>query len=160
MPSRSTHHDEILAIYDKYGGVMSLRRLTRLCWDEGVWSPEEQINMGLKAAQRECQSALQVKNSQGLPVAGPSADKDGNSPIWVQLNLWDEDISLFNMALRIRGIAKDYDTLECLWRYHEQRWGNAPPIPHWSYPEEAPMWWYDQPESGDASPLDDDDDDD
>lgn len=126
MPKPSTRHNEILAIYDKYGGLMSLRRLTQYCLEAGVWSEEEQHNFAFATMQRECQRALQHKNSLGLPVAGPTPQKSGNAYIWAQLNLWDEEISLFNMALRIKQGEKDYDTLECLWRYHEQRWGNAP----------------------------------
>jgi hypothetical protein len=157
MPTHSSRHDDILAVYDKYGGMLSLRRLTHLCAEEGVWTADEQRQMAFQAMRRECQTALQTKNSLGLPVAGPSPRKDGNAPIWVQLTLWDEETSLFNMALRIRGMAKDYDTLECLWRHHVARWGHAPPIPRWSFPDDEPMWWYDQPESGDPAPLDDDD---
>lgn len=158
MPKSSTRHADILAVYDKHGGIMSLRRLTQLCAAEGVWTEEEQHNLAFAAMRRQVQQALQVKNSLGLPMAGPSQQTDAGAPIWVQLGLWDEDISLYNMALRLRGIEKDYDTLECLWRNHQARWGNAPPIPHWTYPDEAPLWWHDQPANGEPEPLDDEED--
>jgi hypothetical protein len=131
---------DILAIFDKHGGYLSLRRLTQLCLEEGVWTLEEQHNMAFAAMQRQCHRALQTKNSLGLPIAGPTPQRIGNAHVWAQLNLWDEETSRFNIALRIRQMEKDYDTLECLWRYHEQRWGNAPPIPRYSYPDDQPMW--------------------
>jgi hypothetical protein len=159
MPKPSTRRDEILAIYDKYGGMLSLRRLTQYCWEEGVWNAEDQRHMAFAAAKRECHAALQTKNSLGLPVAGQSPRKDGTARIWVQLQLWDEDTARFNLAMRLRQVEKDYDTIEAIWRYYEQRWGNAPPIPRWEYPEEAPMWWYDEPSSGEPEPLDEDEDD-
>ena len=140
---------------------MSLRRLTQLCIEDGVWTPEEQHNLAFQAMRRECQAALQVKDSRGLPLAGPSAQADeAHAPIWFQLGLWDETVSIYNMALRLRGIEKDYDTLECLWRYHEERWGNAPPIPRMEYPEAAEIWWHEGRASGEPEPWEDDDDED
>jgi hypothetical protein len=98
--------------------------------------------MGFRDAKRQCQDVLQTKDRQGLPLAGPSPQKDGNARVWVQLSLWDEGISLYNMALRIDGIAKDHDTLLCLWRYHIERFGTAPPIPSLTFPDHEEMWWY------------------
>jgi hypothetical protein len=32
-----------------------------------------------------------------------------------------------------------------MWRYIEKRFGQAPPLPHWGMPEEAPPWWFETP---------------
>lgn len=158
MPKPSTRRDEILAVFDKYGGMLSLRRLAQLCWEAGLWDPDEQRHMAFAAAKRECHEALKTKNSLGLPVAGPSTKKDGAAAIWMQLQLWDYETAVHNLAIRVRQLEKDTDGLECLWRYVHERWGTAPPIPTWTYPEEAPMWWYEEP-GGEPLPLDDDDED-
>src|SRR5262245_13799808 len=72
MPKPSIRREEILAVFAKYDGQLSIPRLARYCWEEGVWSPEEQLRMGFRDAKRQCQEVLSTKNSLGLPVAGPS----------------------------------------------------------------------------------------
>jgi hypothetical protein len=87
MPRLTTRRNEILAIFQKYDGQLSIPQLARYCWEEGVWSPEEQLRMGFRDAKRQCQDVLQTKDRQGLPLAGPSPQKEGNARVWVQLSV-------------------------------------------------------------------------
>jgi hypothetical protein len=143
MPKRSSREQEILAIWDKYGGMMSLRRLTQLCWEEGVWSQEERHNRAFRSCMRECEAVLQRKDAAGLPIAGPSQRRDGKGRVWVQLTLWDYDTAIYNLAMRLRQSEQDYATIRAIQEYIKLRWGEAPPIPTWEFPEEEPLWWHD-----------------
>jgi hypothetical protein len=143
MPRRSKEH-EILTVWYKYGGRMSLRRLTQLCWEEGVWTEEERHNFAFHAAMRQCHTALQKKDMAGLPLAGPSRQKEGKGRVWVQLSLWDYDTAEYNLAMRLCQTEQDYATIKAIRDYMEMRWGEAPLIPSWEFPEDEAEWWHDQ----------------
>jgi hypothetical protein len=157
MPKRLTRKDAILEVYRRHGGSMSVRHLAQLCWDEGVWDESARRHMAFAAAKREVQTALQAKDGQGLPLAGPSMRLEGRARVWVQLELWDRETAVYNLGMRLRGIDKDYATAIAIHEYIDKRWGNAPPIPEWSFPDEAPCWWVEEPPD-DPPPYDDDDD--
>jgi hypothetical protein len=144
MPKRSSREADLLAIYYKYGGQMSLRRLTELCWTEGVWTEEDRQNRAFRSCMRECETALQRKDAAGMPLAGPSRQKDADGGrIWVQLSLWEYDTAEYNLAMRLRQVEQDYATIRAIHGYMLLRWEKAPLIPTWDYPEDEPMWWHD-----------------
>ena len=146
---RPSRHDDILAIYYKYGGAISVPRLARYCWDEGVWGPEEQRSMAEAAARRECQNAISRKGPTGLPLAGPTTTKDGSSRVWRQLDLWDYNDAVYNLGMRIKQtVVRDWATIEAIQSYMQSRWGQAPPIPRWELDDGAPMWWEDLDDDG------------
>ena len=146
-----------MAIYAKYGGSLSIRRLARYCWDEGVWTPDEQRWMAFATAKRECQQALSRKGATGLPLAGPTPSRDNGSRVWRQLDLWDYEDATFNLGMRIKQVVvKDWSTIVALVNYMQARYGQAPPIPHWEMPHGAPMWWLD---TDDEDDTDDDEED-
>lgn len=143
MPSRS-RHDDIWGIYQKYGGDVSLDRLTHYCWDEGVWTEEERHNMAFKAAKRECHQVLSRKGPTGLPVAGPTPKHDNGSKRWRQISLWDYADAEYNLGMRLKQVTKDYQVIEALYNYMQERYGAAPPIPRLVMDDpEAPLWWED-----------------
>jgi hypothetical protein len=143
MPHRS-RHDDIWAVYQKYGGDLSLHRLTQYCFEEGVWTDEEQGNMVFAAAQRECHRVLSMKTATGLPVAGSTQKRDNGNRRWRQLQLWDYDDALYNLKLRVKQtIKRDWKTVEILHAYIEERYGQAPTLPQWVMPPGEDLWWED-----------------
>jgi len=139
-----TRHDEIWAIYRKYSGDISLDRLTHYCWDEGVWTDEEQHNMAFAAAKRQCQQVLHRKDATGLPVAGPTQKRDNGSRRWRQISLWDYDDATYNLGMRLQqAVDRDWQTVIALHNYIQERYGQAPPIPTWELPPDATPWWRD-----------------
>lgn len=155
MARRYSRTAEILDIYERHGGSMALARLTRLCLEEGVWSDHERDQMAFAAAKRQCHHALRSKDASGLPVAGLAARSAGRTNIWKQLPLWDFEDAVFNLGMRIKQQSNDYASLVVLRGYIEKRWGQAPMIPTWQYPEDQPIWWLDIPtiEEEDESDL-------
>lgn len=152
MPRHSRTND-IWAIYTKHGGSISLDRLTHYCWDEGLWTDEEQHNMAFAAARRECHQALRSKDAAGLPMAGPTQklDDDGSGAQWRQITLWDYEDATYNLGMRIQQVIdRDWPVIVALYLYIQERYGQAPPIPRWEMDGDAPLWWRD---------LDDEDDD-
>jgi hypothetical protein len=143
MPPR-TRYNDILAIYHKYNGDIGLDRLTHYCWDEGVWTGQEQRNMAFAAAKRECHQALRTKGPTGLPIAGPTQKRDNGSRRWRQISLWDYDDATYNLGMRItQAIDRDWPAVIALHNYIQERYGQAPPIPHWEMDGDAPLWWRD-----------------
>lgn len=149
------HKHDILRVFYKHGGSLSVRRLTRLCWEEGVWTELERDEMAFGTCMRQCESVLRTKDEAGLPLAGPSPEKDGAGCVWVQLSLWDYETARYNLGMRLRQAEQDYATIKAMRDYMELRWGQAPEIPTWEYPEDHPIWWHD----GFEEPNEDDDDD-
>lgn len=140
LQSRTT---DIWSVYRKYGGDISLHRLTQYCLIEGVWTPEEQHSLVFTAAQNACHQALQVKSPEGLPMAGSTRkqDDDGNAR-WRQLLLWDYDDALHNLQLRVRQTMEhDWKIVKALHHWMLERFGHAPAIPQWVMPDGEQAWW-------------------
>lgn len=151
---RPSRHEEILAIYSKYGGSISVARLARYCWDEGVWDADERRAMAFTAAKRACQTAISQKDPvTRLPLAGPTPEKDNGSRVWRQLPLWDFEDARYNLGMRInQAVVKDWSTVEAIHDYMLNRWGQAPPIPRWELEDGAPIWWVDMDDDAEESP--------
>jgi hypothetical protein len=148
LPSR---RDDIWGVYQKYGGDLSLRRLTIYCLEEGIWSEEEQHNLIFSAAQRECQRVLNRKDHAGLPLAGPTPRFEHGDRRWRQIGLWDYADAEYNLGMRLKQVLVDYKAVVTLHNYIQDRYGTAPEIPHWEMNDpDAPLWWED---------LDDDEED-
>jgi len=131
-------------VYQKYNGDLSLARLTHYCWEEGVWTAEEQHNMAFATATRECQRVLNQKGVTGLPVAGPTKKYDNGDRRWRQLSLWDYDDAIYNLGMRLRQtVERDWQTIIVLHTYIQERYGQAPAIPQWEMPPNTPLWWRD-----------------
>lgn len=142
MVSHSRHAD-IWAIYQKYGGALSLTRLTHYCLAEGIWTEEQRQQIVFKACRLECRQVLKKHDSTGLPIAGltekyHSGDEE---PLWVQRELWDLDDAQFNLGLRIKSLGHDWEAMERLHAYIEDRYHTSLPIPTCVMPPEDQQWW-------------------
>ena len=141
MPRRS-RHDDIWTVFQKYGGEMSLDRLTHYCRDEGVWTEQEWQHMAFVGAKRECHAVLSRKGMTGLPVAGPTANRDNGNKRWRQIELWDYTDAEYNLGMRLKQSSRDYQVIVAIHHYMQERYGTAPPIPHWVMDDpDSPTWW-------------------
>jgi hypothetical protein len=155
MPKVSTRTERILAVYDTHGGQMTVSRLAALCWEVGVWDADEQRHMAFANAKRQCQTALESKDAAGLPVAGPTPVRDGQALVWKQIDMWTYDDAVFNLGLKIKQVDKDVAGIAHLHAWIDKRYGQAPPVPIWTYPEESPIWWYSMEVVDEGQPLHD-----
>lgn len=156
MSTQDSKAQAIRTLYRSAGGMMSLGRLARLAIQSGIWSDEEQHNMLFSAVKIRCKNAIKALDLNGLPIAGESkAQTQDGEKLWLQLDLWNYDDAVHNLAIRIRGTWKDQAATEKLAEWTKTRFGTVPPIPRLDYPDDEPLWWNDGFDDEDEEGLED-----
>ena len=132
--------EQIRGLYDKEGGLLSIRHLAALVLKSSILSDDERHAMLLRGAESLCRRALVERDAAGLPYAQPvesepdEDDEDGvaQSPLWLRLELHDRPQWFKLIKRRVTEVDRDYEMLLKLWKACRERFGDAPEIPNLS----------------------------
>ncbi|MCK8252313.1 hypothetical protein LW977_17955, partial [Erwinia amylovora] len=74
-PPTQTREQLIFQVFQDGGGQMTAQELAQACIAAGLWTPEELDRLAMQAIQKVCLVALKKKDSSGLSICLPSAEK-------------------------------------------------------------------------------------
>jgi hypothetical protein len=99
---------------------------TEKCIREKVWSDTELLAMARVKAKDQVRDALGQITPEGIPFAGPTATKRGQSPVWRQMELWSKADFDFNFTAYRRRAKENTRIALNIARVCRERFGEDP----------------------------------